>query len=59
MHYLFIFFEISKDKIMIISYDISAAQNGRTYGFRVFLVGKQDDEWDNKIIQEIEKIRTL
>lgn len=44
---------------MIISYDISVAQNGRTYGFRVFLVGKQDDEWDNKIVQEIEKIRRL
>lgn len=37
--------------------DISVAQNGRTYGFKVFTVGAQDDDWANKIIAEIEKIR--
>ena len=37
--------------------DVSVAQNGRTYGFKVHLVGAQDDEWDKKIIREIEKIR--
>lgn len=39
--------------------DISVAQNGRTYGFKVFIVGAQDDEWDKKIIQEIGRIRDL
>lgn len=38
--------------------DISVAQNGRTYGFKVFTVGAQDDEWANKIISEIDKIMT-
>lgn len=37
--------------------DISVAQNGRTYGFKVFTVGGPDDEWADKIIAEIEKIR--
>lgn len=37
--------------------DISVAQNGRTYGFKVFTVGAQDDEWAEKIKSEIEKIR--
>lgn len=37
--------------------DISVVQNGKTYGFKVFLIGAQDDEWDKKIIEEIEKIR--
>jgi hypothetical protein len=37
--------------------DISVAQNGRTYGFKVFTVGCPDDEWANKIIAEIDKIR--
>ncbi len=36
--------------------DISVVQNGKTYGFRVFLIGAQDDEWTQKIKQEIEKI---
>lgn len=39
--------------------DISVANNGRTYGFRVHLVGAQDDEWDSKIMEEIEKIKSL
>lgn len=37
--------------------DISVAQNGRTYGFRVFTVGEQDDEWAEKIKAEIAKIK--
>jgi len=37
--------------------DCSVAENGKVYGFRVFIVGPQDDHWTDKIIQEIEKIR--
>lgn len=37
--------------------DISVAQNGKLYGFKVFIVGEQDDEWAEKIKQEIEKIK--
>lgn len=37
--------------------DISVENNGRAYGFKVFLVGSQDDEWDDKIKSEIERIR--
>lgn len=37
--------------------DISVAQNGRAYGFRVHIVGAQDDEWDKKIIGRIEEIQ--
>lgn len=36
--------------------DISVAQNGRTYGFNVLLVGEQDDDWDNKIRREIRRL---
>lgn len=36
--------------------DISVAQNGRTYGFKVFLVGQQDDDWVEKIRQEIGRL---
>lgn len=39
--------------------DISVLENGRQYGFRVFLVGVQDDEWDKKIINEVERIKKL
>lgn len=39
--------------------DISVAQNGRTFGFRVFIVGKQDDWWTEKIKQEIRRISAL
>ena len=39
--------------------DISVAQNGRTFGFKVFTVGPQDDEWAEKIKREIEKIRRM
>lgn len=37
--------------------DRSVAENGKTYGFHVFIVGGQDDEWTDKIIKEIERIR--
>lgn len=33
--------------------DISVLQNGRIYGFKVFLIGGQDDQWTEKIKQEI------
>lgn len=33
--------------------DVSVVQNGRTYGFKVFLIGAQDDAWVDKIKQEI------
>lgn len=36
--------------------DISVVQNGRTYGFKVFLIGAQDDQWIEKIKQEIKEI---
>ena len=36
--------------------DISVAQNGRTYGFKVFLVGQQDDDWVEKIRREIDRL---
>ncbi len=39
--------------------DRSVAENGKTYGFYVFIVGKQDDAWTDKIIKEIERIRRL
>jgi len=37
--------------------DRSVAENGRTYGFHVFLVSGQDDDWADKIKREIERIR--
>lgn len=37
--------------------DISVEQNGKIYGFEVFIIGQQDNEWDKKIIQKIEKIK--
>ena len=36
--------------------DVSVAMNGRTYGFKVFIVGEQNDEWVDEIKLEIEKI---
>lgn len=36
--------------------DISVEQNGKIYGFKVFRIGKQDDEWSIKIIKEIETL---
>lgn len=37
--------------------DRSVAENGKIYGFHVFIVGSQDDDWVDNIIKEIEKIR--
>lgn len=36
--------------------DISVKQNGDTYGFRVLIVGEDDDMWTEKIISKIEQI---
>jgi len=36
--------------------DISVKQNGDVYGFRVLIVGADDDFWTQKIIKEIERI---
>ncbi|MBQ9518952.1 MAG: HAD family hydrolase [Firmicutes bacterium] len=33
--------------------DISVAQNGKTYGFKVFVIGGQDDLWAEKVKQQI------
>ena len=37
--------------------DSSVYENGKIYGFRVFLVGEQDDHWTDKIIEEMERVR--
>lgn len=37
--------------------DVSVKQNGEIYGFKVFLVGNQDDDWNKKILKEIELIK--
>lgn len=39
--------------------DISVKQNGDTYGFRVHIIGAEDERWAEKIIERIEKIRTV
>lgn len=39
--------------------DLSVMQNGKLYGFRVFLVGPPDDEWANKILQEALRIKSI
>lgn len=36
--------------------DPSVAQNGKIYGFKVFLLGGQDDEWTEKIKERINHI---
>ena len=35
--------------------DVSVKNNGRIYGFKVFLIGEQDDEWVNKILEQVVK----
>lgn len=30
--------------------DVSVLQNGKLYGFKVYLVGPQDDDWTKKIL---------
>jgi len=37
--------------------DRSVYQNGEYYGFRVFLIGPPDDEWVDKIMQAVNRIR--
>lgn len=39
--------------------DQSVMQNGKIYGFKVFIVGPPDDEWGNKILREALRIRDL
>lgn len=39
--------------------DLSIAQSGKVYGFRVFIVKGQDDEWTEKIKKEIEMIKKM
>ena len=36
--------------------DISVKQNGIVYGFKVFIIGGQDEQWTDKIKQEIKNI---
>ena len=36
--------------------DVSVWQNGKVYGFRVLLVGPQDDGWEDKILDEVARI---
>ena len=37
--------------------DVSVYQNGKTYGFKVFLVGPPDDQWVEKIMEEVHRIK--
>ena len=37
--------------------DRSVYQNGQYYGFRVFQIGPPDDEWVDKIMAQVEKIK--
>lgn len=39
--------------------DVTVAQNGRDYGFHVFIVSGQDDEWTEKVKKEIERIKKM
>lgn len=39
--------------------DISVKQNGDTYGFRVHIIGAEDESWAEKIIKKIEGISEL
>ena len=36
--------------------DRSVLENGRQYGFSVYLIGAQDDNWDKKLFDYIKKI---
>lgn len=50
----------SKYKIDLhIDDDISVKQNGDTYGFRVMIVGADDPDWDEKIIERIKVISQI
>ena len=37
--------------------DKSVLQNGRTYGFKVLIIGPPDDMWADKIWEEVERIK--
>ena len=39
--------------------DISVKENGRAYGFKVFIIGAQDEQWTNKIKNEIINISEI
>lgn len=39
--------------------DISVLKNGNQYGFRVFLIEKNDSDWKTKLISHIEAIQNL
>lgn len=39
------------DTIFVSPENVKTAQNGERYGFRVLIVGEQDNEWDKKIIE--------
>ena len=39
--------------------DISVLQNGKTYGFKVYLIGPPDDEWVEKVYLEAKRIKGL
>lgn len=39
--------------------DTAVAQNGKDYGFHVFIVREQDDEWTEKVKTEIERIKRM
>lgn len=36
--------------------DISVAQNGKLYGFKVLIINSQDDIWTSKVLQKVEEI---
>lgn len=37
--------------------DVSVLMNGKTYGFKVFLIGEPDDDWVEKIMNEVTRIK--
>lgn len=39
--------------------DVSVAQNGEIYGFRVHIIGPQDDEWAEKIINKMQMLKKI
>ncbi len=38
--------------------DVSVLQNGKLYGFKVHLVGPQDDDWAKKILDIVQRMNT-
>lgn len=38
--------------------DVSVLQNGKVYGFKVHLIGMQDDNWDKRILEQIKNIQS-